>query len=118
MRKHNLKENTLDSYTFIESETSFESSYRIAKQILQSEDRPTAIYCMGDIQAFGFYKAAAELDINIPEDLSVVSFDDLPVSGILYPELTAIHQPGYESPWHYEKGHRLCPERWADHHRG
>lgn len=96
MRKHNLKENTLDSYTFIESETSFESSYRIAKQILQSEDRPTAIYCMGDIQAFGFYKAAAELGMNIPEDLSVVSFDDLPVSGILYPELTAIHQPGYE----------------------
>ena len=96
IRKHNLPDNTIDSYTFIESETSFESSYKIAKQVLQKEDRPTAIYCMGDIQAFGFYKAATELGINIPEDLSVVSFDDLPLTGILYPELTAIHQPSYE----------------------
>ena len=51
---------------------------------------------MGDIQAFGFYKSAAELGINIPEDLSVVTFDDLKLTHILYPEITAIHQPGYE----------------------
>jgi DNA-binding LacI/PurR family transcriptional regulator len=51
---------------------------------------------MGDIQAFGFYKAADDLGLKIPEDLSVVSFDDLSVTGILTPELTAVHQPGYD----------------------
>lgn len=94
--KHNLPEDEMKKYTFIESETSFDSSYLLAKEILQKDERPTAVFCMGDILAFGFYKAAAELGINIPKDLSVVSFDDLPMSGILYPELTTIHQPGYE----------------------
>ena len=96
MRKHNLPEDAIKSYDFIESETSLENSYSVAKEVLQKEDRPTAIYCMGDIQAFGFYKAAMELGIKIPEDLSIVSFDDLAVSGVLYPELTAVHQPGYD----------------------
>ena len=80
----------------MESETSFETSYRLAKQTLQLDNRPTAIYCMGDIQALGFYKAADELGLKIPEDLSVVSFDDLAITGILCPELTAVHQPGYD----------------------
>ena len=94
--KHNVPESVTDSYIYVESETSFETSYRLAKQTLQLDNRPTAIYCMGDIQAFGFYKAAEELGLKIPDDLSVVSFDDLSVTGILYPELTAVHQPGYD----------------------
>ena len=94
--KHNVPESVTDSYIYMESETSFETSYRLAKQTLQLDNRPTAIYCMGDIQALGFYKAADELGLKIPEDLSVVSFDDLAITGILCPELTAVHQPGYD----------------------
>ncbi|MEE0998356.1 MAG: LacI family DNA-binding transcriptional regulator [Treponemataceae bacterium] len=94
--KHNLTLSVMENYSYVEIETSFEDSYKKAKEILQSPDRPSAIYCMGDIQAFGFYKSAAELGINIPEDLSVVTFDDLKLTHILYPEITAIHQPGYE----------------------
>lgn len=96
IKKHNLPLSVMDSYTFIEVETSYEDSYQKAKEVLSSPKRPTAVFCMGDIQAFGFYKAAAEMGILIPEDLSLVSFDDLPLSRILYPEITAIHQPGYE----------------------
>lgn len=96
LKKHNVSEEKIKTYNFPDSETSFEGSYQIAKKVLQEENRPTAIYCMGDIQAFGFYKAAAELKIAIPDELSVVSFDDLEMSRILYPELTSVHQPGYK----------------------
>ena len=63
---------------------------------LMEKDRPTAVFCMGDIQALGFYRAAEELGIKVPEELSIVSFDDLPLSAIVTPRLTTVHQPGFD----------------------
>lgn len=96
LKKHNFPQELEEQFIFHESDTAFECSYDLAKKCLSEEDRPSAIYCMGDIQAFGFYKAAADLGLSIPEDLSIVSFDDFALSSVLTPGLTAIHQPGYE----------------------
>lgn len=96
IRKHNLSEAVTKEFRFLESETSFSKSYEIAKMHLMEKECPTAVFCMGDVQALGFYRAAEELGIKIPEDLSIVSFDDLPVSAIIKPELTTVHQPGFE----------------------
>lgn len=96
VEKHNLSEEDKNQFIYIDSETSFEPCFRMAKEVLSKNPRPTAVFCNADIQAFGFYSAAQELSLSIPEDLSVVSFDDLSISRILKPGLTAVHQNAYE----------------------
>lgn len=69
-----------------------------AAELLDAEDPPTAIFAMSDQLAFGVMEAAREWGLDVPEDLSVVGFDDVPESTRSNPPLTTIHQP------HVEKG--------------
>ncbi len=65
--------------------------YDAAMQILTDvENRPTALICFNDIVAIGVYKAAHELGLRIPEDVSVVGFDDIPMAELLGPPLTTV----------------------------
>jgi DNA-binding LacI/PurR family transcriptional regulator len=63
------------------------------RALLRLPDPPTAIFAGNDLQALGVYQAAREARLHIPEDLSVVGFDDLPVSRYTDPPLTTIRQP-------------------------
>lgn len=63
------------------------------RALLARPDRPTAIFAGNDLQALGVYQAARELRLHIPEDVSVVGFDDLPVGRWVGPPLTTIRQP-------------------------
>ncbi|WP_433162284.1 LacI family DNA-binding transcriptional regulator [Kribbella sp. CA-247076] len=64
-----------------------------ALALLKLPDRPTAIFAGSDLQALGVYQAARELGLEIPRDLSVVGYDDLPVAQWVSPTLTTVHQP-------------------------
>jgi len=55
--------------------------------------RPTAIFALNDLQALGVYLAARDLRLHVPDDLSVVGFDDLPTARWANPPLTTIRQP-------------------------
>ncbi len=70
-----------------------ESGYKNALKLLQKNKRPTAIFAGSDSIAVGIYKAARELNLKIPEQLSVVGFDDSQYAEILSPMLTTIHTP-------------------------
>jgi DNA-binding LacI/PurR family transcriptional regulator len=63
------------------------------RALLKLKDRPTAIFAGNDLQALGVYQAAREARLHIPEDLSVVGFDDLPVAQWVGPPLTTVRQP-------------------------
>jgi LacI family transcriptional regulator, xylobiose transport system transcriptional regulator len=63
------------------------------RELLRRPDPPTAIVAANDLQAFGVYEAAREARLRIPEELSVVGFDDLPVAAWVGPPLTTIRQP-------------------------
>jgi DNA-binding LacI/PurR family transcriptional regulator len=63
------------------------------RALLRLPDRPTAIFAGNDLQALGVYQAAREARLHIPEDLSVVGFDDLPVATWVGPPLTTVRQP-------------------------
>jgi LacI family transcriptional regulator, xylobiose transport system transcriptional regulator len=63
------------------------------RALLRLPDPPTAIFAGNDLQAFGVYQAAREARLHIPEDLSVVGFDDLAVAKWVGPPLTTIRQP-------------------------
>jgi LacI family transcriptional regulator len=60
----------------------------VAREVLTSEHRPTAAFCFSDSIAYGVYAAARELGLRIPEDLSVIGYDNHPVSAQLTPPLT------------------------------
>ncbi len=63
------------------------------RAMLRLPDPPTAIFAGNDLMALGLYQAAREARLHIPEDLSVVGFDDLPVAGWVSPPLTTVRQP-------------------------
>ena len=68
----------------------FEDAARAAGTLLDAADPPTAIVCDDDILAGGVYLAARPRGLRIPEDLSVVGFDDLPFARVLSPGLTTV----------------------------
>ncbi len=70
-----------------------ETGYRQGLELLRRPDRPTAVFAGNDLQALGLYEAARELGLRIPEDLSVVGFDDLPIARWVGPPLTTVRQP-------------------------
>ncbi|MDQ1295444.1 MAG: LacI family transcriptional regulator, xylobiose transport system transcriptional regulator [Actinomycetota bacterium] len=73
-----------------------EDGRRAALELLDSPRRPTAVVTGNDLQALGVYKAARALGLRIPEDLSVVGFDDLPIADWCVPELTTVRQPLFQ----------------------
>ncbi len=61
--------------------------------ILKQADRPTALLCVNDCAAFGVMRAAAKLNIPVPQKLSVVGFDDQDAAAMVTPALTTVHVP-------------------------
>ncbi|HEY0620521.1 MAG TPA: LacI family DNA-binding transcriptional regulator, partial [Kribbella sp.] len=65
----------------------------VARTVLTSTPRPTGILALADSMAFGVYAACKELDIRLPEDLSLLGYDDQPLSQLLSPPLSTFHWP-------------------------
>jgi LacI family transcriptional regulator len=64
-----------------------------AGRLLTLPDRPTAVFAANDISAIATVRTAADLGLRVPDDLSVVGFDDVPESVLCTPPLTTVHQP-------------------------
>ncbi len=70
-----------------------EGGFRRGGELLDLAERPTAVFAGSDQQALGVYEAARQRGLRIPQDLSVVGFDDLPVARWVSPPLTTVRQP-------------------------
>jgi DNA-binding LacI/PurR family transcriptional regulator len=70
-----------------------EGGLRDGTALLALPEPPTAIFTANDLQAHGVYEAARRAGVRIPEDLSVVGFDDLPFSQWAVPPMTTVRQP-------------------------
>jgi LacI family transcriptional regulator len=71
----------------------YESGVAAGQQLLSRNPRPTAIFASNDEMAAGVYEVARKMGLAIPGDLSVVGFDDTPVSRRLWPPLTTVRWP-------------------------
>jgi len=72
-------------------DSTVEGSYRDMKRILDKNIRlPSALFCVNDVIAFGVLKALRENGKQIPEEISIIGFDDLPASALLDPPLTSV----------------------------
>ncbi|WP_426322115.1 LacI family DNA-binding transcriptional regulator [Microbacterium sp. E-13] len=70
-----------------------EGGERHARELLRLPNPPTAIFAGNDLQALGVLHAASTAGVAVPQELSVVGFDDLPIAQLASPRLTTIHQP-------------------------
>jgi LacI family transcriptional regulator len=71
----------------------YQSGLTAGTRLLSREDRPTAIFASNDDMAAAVIALAHGWHIRVPEDLSVVGFDDTPVASTIWPQITTIHQP-------------------------
>ncbi|QWF16583.1 LacI family DNA-binding transcriptional regulator [Lysobacter capsici] len=79
--------------TVVPGDFSVESGYVAAKKLLSHAPAPTAAFCFSDQMALGVLAACRDLAIRVPQDFSIVGFDDLESSRYLTPPLTTISQP-------------------------
>ncbi len=70
-----------------------DAGYAHGIELLSRAERPTAIFAGSDLQAMGVLRAARQLGLDVPGDLSVVGYDNLPVSAWIGPALTTVNQP-------------------------
>lgn len=68
-------------------------SAEAARSLLTREDRPTAVFAANDMSALGVLQVALELGLRVPDDLSVIGFDDIPEASSSTPPLTTLAQP-------------------------
>ena len=98
-----LEENNIDFDKDLIRETTpdINGGYNVIKKLIQDNIKFTGVLTISDLVAVGVYRAAKKFNIKIPEDISVVGNDDIPLAKYLCPPLTTIQQPkfliGYKS---------------------
>lgn len=90
MKQHGLN---LQAPYLIESEYTIDRGKAAAQKILALDTPPTAIICGNDVQAAGALKAAHQAGLKVPDDVSVVGFDDIDLAEAVEPGLTTVHVP-------------------------
>jgi DNA-binding LacI/PurR family transcriptional regulator len=71
----------------------YQSGYDAMKHLLASDERPTAVFAASDELAMGAYRALAEQGLRVPQDMSIVGFDNIEAAAFVTPPLTTVHQP-------------------------
>jgi LacI family transcriptional regulator len=86
----------VDSRLIKEGDFREASGYRLGKELLLAHRRPTAIFVSNGLMTIGLIRALNELSLQCPDDIAVASFDDLPLTEVFRPQITAVHQPAYQ----------------------
>jgi LacI family transcriptional regulator len=84
---------TLDESYVRQGAYTFESGVEAARDLLAMPEPPTAIFAGNDEMAIGVMKAARDAGLDVPRDLSIVGFDDLPMASRVWPNLTTVRLP-------------------------
>ena len=88
MERFGLRFNSKDSFVI---DSTFEKGREdMTRQLVGHEELPTALFCVNDIIAYGCAQALKERGCRIPDDVSLVGFDDLPSNGYMEPQLTSV----------------------------
>ena len=84
---------TLDPGLVVEGDYTFDAGLRAGSQLLEAEDRPTAVFAANDEMAAGVLQAARRAGLVVPDDLTVVCFDDFSIASHVHPPLTTVRIP-------------------------
>lgn len=75
---------------FVDGDHTIDAGLKALSVLATKRDRPTAVLCSNDMTAIGVMRAAFDLGLNIPRDLSVIGFDDIPLAQFMAPPLTTV----------------------------
>jgi LacI family transcriptional regulator len=89
-----------DDLRFVETTYGIDEGAKAFEEVMAFTPRPTAVFCGNDVLAVGALRRARELGIAIPDDVSIIGFDDIELAQVAYPALTTVHVP------HREMGRR------------
>jgi LacI family transcriptional regulator len=84
------------SLRIMEGRNSAESGSEAVRDLLTGSIMPSAILCSNDLTAIGAIKALTQSGLRVPEDVSVVGLDDIPLAELMTPPLTTVHIPRQE----------------------
>jgi len=76
-----------------DASASFDHGYRLTEELLQKKKKFTALLAFDDLTALGAIRALAKAGVGVPEQCSVIGFDDVAISGLSVPALTTVRQP-------------------------
>lgn len=77
----------------VEGGYTFDSGLKASERLIYGKSRPTAIFAGNDEMATGAYVAARKAGLRVPQDISIVGFDDTPIAGRLWPAMTTVRLP-------------------------
>lgn len=86
----------LDPALVLQGDFAPASGQACARTFLGMPERPTAVFVGNDQMAYGVLAIAQQQGVRVPEEVAVVGFDDIPLSGYIRPSLTTVHQPFFE----------------------
>ncbi|MDZ4140329.1 MAG: LacI family DNA-binding transcriptional regulator [Erythrobacter sp.] len=90
MQAHGL---TLPPEMRVQGNYRFDSGIAAASRLLDIADRPTAIFASNDEMAAGAFHAARQRELKVPDDLSIIGFDDSPIAAHIWPPMTTVGWP-------------------------
>jgi DNA-binding LacI/PurR family transcriptional regulator len=93
MAKHNIE---IDARLIKNSKSNYQSGAALMQELLDLADPPTAVFTANNLLTLGALKTIHENGLSIPDDISIVGFDDMYWSMSLNPPLTAVRQSGYD----------------------
>ena len=94
MKKHGLS--FPSAWVSFLPDINYDMAFSAAGQILSSSLKPDAFFTSSDIQAAGVVRAALKKGLSIPEELSVIGFDNINLSSIMVPTITTVNQPKFQ----------------------
>ncbi len=88
------------SLAFEETTYGIEEGAVAFERLMALPDRPTAVFCGNDVLAVGALRSARKLGLSVPQDVSVVGFDDIELAQVAFPALTTVHVPHHQMGRH------------------
>jgi len=85
-----------DPELIVEGDLTMEGGALATKKLLDKDKYLTAIFASNDLMAIGAMREVQKRGLQVPEDISIIGFDDIPLSSLISPSLTTISQPKYE----------------------
>ncbi|SJZ64545.1 LacI family DNA-binding transcriptional regulator [Anaerorhabdus furcosa] len=94
-KKHGIK-NAEKNIVYASKDYSFSSARSLAKKIFSKKNHIDALFCISDILALGAIYGARECKLEVPEDVSILGFDNLEYSEMMVPQISTVNQPCYK----------------------
>ncbi|WP_090207158.1 LacI family DNA-binding transcriptional regulator [Yoonia litorea] len=85
-----------ENLLFIETSYGIEEGAIAFKQAMSASNPPSAVFCGNDVLAVGALRQARDSGIHVPDDVSIIGFDDIELAQVAYPPLTTVHVPHRE----------------------